>query len=179
MQDSPSLPSATGLYVFAKREGLWDATLAAVQQSKEAAVEGARTLLIAYYQKHLRLPLSEATELVGKVAEIVLQRYAKDFNHVSPVLQVTAAVELGASPAVKQVWEATTQGHALRAGDLSTDGSTISLRGEPIFRVRAGVVQARWSGRPTLSTAAVLNKLARLADVVDHVEGQPLPQDRW
>lgn len=158
--NSAALPSPTGLYVFAKREGLWDTV------AQELGPEQVRGILIAYHQKQLGQSLEEAHRLVDAVPEVVLQHFSSAFERFKEPKMPTATT--AALAPVLKVWEALQVPTVAKAGDLKTDGRTVTFHGAPIFRLYQGMVSASWGGRATMSTAAVLNGLCELA-----MQGRP------
>ena len=178
MQDSPSFPSTTGLFVFAKREGLWDATASALVASPEAAIEAVRTLLLAFYQTHLRNSLDVARDMVDKVPEIVCQRIAKDFRAmpgVVPPEQPQASKTGSATTMLQQVFAALSQGNPQSINaSVHVDNGVVSFHGEKVFAMHPqGRISVRLGTRPTLTTAAFVNKLASLAGIQRPVSMYP------
>ena len=158
-----SMPSATGLHVFAKREGLWDDASEALSETGEPAALAAKSLLLAYHQKHLGLSLSDASEAVDSLPELALEHYAKALTKFIKEAPVVAAQLVTAAAPVHRVWEALRAGKPARSGDLITDGTRVSLHGAPIFQIVDGDVQVNWSGKVSLTTASAVNTLATLA----------------
>lgn len=155
-----ALPSPTGLYVFAKREGLWDA------KAPEFGPEQVRNLILAYHQKQLGQSLEEAHRLVDAVPEVVLQHFSSAFERFKEPTMPTATT--AATAPVLKMWEALQVPTVAKAGDLKTDGRTVWFHGAPIFRLYKGMISASWGGRATLSTASTLNGLCELA-----MQGRP------
>lgn len=162
------MPSATGLHVFAQREGLWAAAAEAIRVGGQTAEEAVRTLLQAYHQKQLGQPLATAVELVNQIPGVGLHYYVKSLIKLAetpmpqqPAAPVTAAM----APAILSIWEALMRKQPARSGTLKTDGQQVMLGGRPIFKVQDGLVSASWAGRVTLSTASALNALASLAGI--------------
>ena len=75
----PTVPSSTGLYVFAKRNGLWDQTVTALKAGGEEAERAAKSLLVAY-QQSLGDSLDESIAAVDLVHSFILGHLAKKLN---------------------------------------------------------------------------------------------------
>jgi len=164
----PEMPSATGLFVFAQREGMWASTAEALHVGGQTSTEAVRTLLQTYHMKHLGQDLATAIDLVGKLPEVALHAYVVAFEHKaktdlaqqSPSAPVTAA---GVPPAILKMWEALMGHHPARVGVLRTDGYQVTLDQRPILRIDQGMLSASWGGKVSLATASVLNAFATLA----------------
>jgi hypothetical protein len=165
------MPSATGLHVFAKREGLWDSTAEALHVGGQTAIEAVKILLQAYHQKQLNQPLDVAVTLVAQIPELALHYYTNamvKFAEAPMSTQQPAQsqpVTAAMPPAITDIWEALMSHRPGRSGQLRTDGTTVTLGGRPIFRVQDGMVSGSWGDKVTLSTASVLNSLSALAGI--------------
>ena len=126
--------------------------------------------------KDLKAIIRESKQGSAKKADVDPNTDRAEDDHKGDAAYETALKEASTKEAMPaaignattKVMEALKEGKPAKSGNLVSDGTTVSLHGNPIFKLENGVASASWCGWVTPTTARVVNGLAALLGVQAH-----------